>query len=61
MKCVSMIKQPCQPKHIIVDTKSTKHPYYLFTVSVNKCDGNCNTTNDPYAGKCVPIKPKMWM
>ena len=54
-----MIKQPCQPKPIIVDTKSTKHFYYLFTVWVNKCDWNCNTTNDPYAGTCVPIKPKM--
>ena len=23
--------------------------FYIFTVSVNKCDGSCNTIDDPYA------------
>ena len=27
------------------------HPYYI---GVNKCSGNCNTINDPFAKLCVP-------
>ena len=27
---------------------------YPFTIKVNKCNGNCNNINDPYARICVP-------
>ena len=27
---------------------------YPFSVKVNKCSGNCNNINDPYARLCVP-------
>ena len=28
--------------------------FYPFSVEVNKCSGNCNNINDPYARLCVP-------
>ena len=28
--------------------------FYLFIVKINKCSGNCNNINDPYARICVP-------
>ena len=28
--------------------------FYPFTVSVNKCGGNCSNIDDPYARVCVP-------
>ena len=28
--------------------------FYPFSIKVNKCSGNCNDINDPYARICVP-------
>ena len=28
--------------------------FYPFGIKVNKCSGNCNNINDPYARICVP-------
>ena len=42
----------------IVDTNSNKPLYYLFTASVNKFNGSCNTIDDPYARICNPNKAK---
>ena len=28
--------------------------FYPFSIKVNKCNGNCNNINDPYARICVP-------
>ena len=27
--------------------------FYPFSIKVNKCNGNCNNINDPYARICV--------
>ena len=32
--------------------------FFLFTVSVNKCGGSCNTFDDSYARVCVPNEVK---
>ena len=32
--------------------------FHLFTVSVNKCDGCCNTFDYPYVRDCVPNRVK---
>ena len=28
--------------------------FYPFSIRVNKCSGNCNNINDPYAKLCFP-------
>ena len=28
--------------------------FYPFSIKTNKCSGNCNNINDPYARICVP-------
>ena len=28
--------------------------FYSLSVKINRCSGNCNSTNDPYANICVP-------
>ena len=28
--------------------------FYSFIIKVNKCNGNCNDINNPYANICVP-------
>ena len=30
-----------------------KNFFYSFTVSVTKCDGSCNTIDNPHARVCV--------
>ena len=42
-------------QHLLIQTLM-KLFFCPFTVSVHKCDGSCNTTDDPYARVCVPNK-----
>ena len=35
---------------------SNEDIFYSLSVSVNKCGGNCNTIDDPYAHVWVPNK-----
>ena len=34
--------------------------FYLFTVSVNKCNGSYKTIDDPYAQVCVCVSVKVF-
>ena len=52
LKCVSMNNQKVRPK--IINISSNNPIFYLFSVKVNKCSGNCNNINDPCAKICVP-------
>ena len=38
----------------IVDVSSNNPIFYPFSVKINRCSGNCNSINDPYARICVP-------
>ena len=54
LKCVSMNNQECKVRSKIVDVSSNNHIFYPFDVKINRCSGNCNIINDPYAKICVP-------
>ena len=56
MKYVSGNSRPCQTRSIVVDINSAETLFYIITVSVSKCGGSCNTTDDPYAQFFVPNK-----
>ena len=53
-KCVSMNNQACIVRPEIVNINSNNPIFYPFSVKINKCSGNCNNINDPYARICVP-------
>ena len=38
----------------IVNISSIDPIFYPFSIKVNKCSGDCNNINDPYAKICVP-------
>ena len=38
----------------IININSNNPIFYSFSVKINKCSGNCNNINDPYARICVP-------
>ena len=58
IKCISLNNRPCQTCPRLVDINSNGTLFYLFTLSVNKSGGSCNTIDDPYAGLCVSNKVK---
>ena len=49
LKCVSLKNQECKVRPVIVDINSNNPILYPFSVKINKCGGNCNNINDPYA------------
>ena len=54
LNCVSMNNQECKVRPKIVDINSNNLMFYPFSIKVNKCSGNCNNIDDPYAKICVP-------
>ena len=46
--------QKCKVRPKIADINSSNRMFYPFSVKVNKCSGNCNNINDPYAKIYVP-------
>ena len=51
---VSMKNQKCKVRPEIVDINSNNPIFYPFSIKINKCSGNCNNINNPYARICVP-------
>ena len=57
LKCVSLKNQECKVSKVrseIVNINSNNPMFYRFSVKINKCSGNCNNINNPYAEICVP-------
>ena len=54
LKCVSINNQECKVRPKIVDVSSNNPIFYPFSVKINRCSGDCNSINDPYAKICVP-------
>ena len=52
LDCVLMKNQErkVRPKTININNPI----FYSFSVKINRCKGNCNNINDPYARICVP-------
>ena len=54
LNCVSINNQKCRVRPKMVDINSNSPMFYPFSIKVNRCSGNCNSINDPYAKTCVP-------
>ena len=54
LDCISMKNQECKVRPEIVSINSNNAMFYPFCIKINKCSGNCNNINDPYARICVP-------
>ena len=51
LSCISMKNQE-RPE--IINVNSNNPIFYPFSIKTNKCSGNCNNINNPYAKICVP-------
>ena len=54
LELVLMKNQTCVVRPKIVDINSNNPIFYPFSVTINRCSGNCNNINDPYTRICVP-------
>ena len=50
----SINNQKCKVRPKIIDINSNNPIIYPFSIKIDKCSGNCNNINDPYAKICVP-------
>ena len=53
LECVSMNYQECKIRSEIINVNTNEPMFYPYSITINKCKGNCNTINDPYAKICV--------
>ena len=54
LDCISMKNQECKIRPEIINIISNNPIFYPFSIKINKCSGNCNNINNPYAKICVP-------
>ena len=52
LECISMSNQECKERPKIVDVNNNEPVFYPYSIKVNKCSGNGNNINDPYAKLC---------
>ena len=50
LECISVKNQECKVRPEIININSNNP----FGIKINKCSGNCNNINNPYAKACVP-------
>ena len=43
-----MKKQQCMVRPMLIDLNLEKYHYYAFIIIMDRCDGSCNTTEDPF-------------
>ena len=52
LECISMSNQECKERPKIADVNNNEPVFYPYSIKVNKCNGNGNNINDPYAKLC---------
>ena len=56
IKCIPLNSQPCLVRVKVIDLNLDEVYYYQFVISMNRCDGSCNTVDDPSGRICLPNK-----
>ena len=54
LECLLLKNQECKVRPEIFTISSNDPIFYPFSIKINKCNGNCNNINDPYARICIP-------
>ena len=52
LSCISLKNQECIVRPKIADINGNNPIFYPFSTKINKCSGNCNNINNPYAYLC---------
>ena len=54
LNCISMKNWECKTSPQVININSNNLIFYPFSIKINKCSGNCNNINNPYAKIFVP-------
>ena len=54
LNCISMKNKECKTRPQVININSNNPIFYPFSIKINKCSGNYNNINNPYAKICVP-------
>ena len=54
LDCISMKNKECKTRAEVININNNNTIFYPFSIKINKCSGNCNNINNPYANICVP-------
>ena len=54
LECISMNNQECRARPKMIDTNANESMFCPYSIKVNKCSGNSNNINNPYAKLCIP-------
>ena len=54
LNCISIKNEECKVRPEIINVNSNNPIFYHFIIKINKCSGNCNNINNPYAKICAP-------
>ena len=54
----SLNKEPCLIRPTIIDLNPIELNYYLFMISLDKCNGSCNVVDNLSTKMCVPSEIK---
>ena len=54
LDCISKRNQKFKTRPEVININSNNRIFYPFSIKINKCSGNCNNINNPYAKSCVP-------
>ena len=49
LECVSLNNQECKIRTEIINLNTNEPMFYPYSIKINRCQGSCNTINDPYA------------
>ena len=49
LDCISMKNSECKARPEIININYNNPMFYSFSIQMNKCNGNCNDINNPYA------------
>ena len=52
--CILMNNQAFKIKPEIINVNSNEPVFYPFSIKTSKCNGSCNSINDPYTKICDP-------
>ena len=53
LSCISIKNQEYKVRPETINVNSNNPIFYSFSIKINKCSGNCNNINNPYAKICV--------
>ena len=56
IKCIPLSSQPCLVRVTVIDLNLDQVHYCQFVISMSRCDGSCNTLDDPFGRICLPNK-----